>query len=67
MEIAPSPGIPTLVTSNLLILVATHVLFPPQRVMASKPLKTRVITPVFPSLLQFPKHSSSEEPNRALA
>ena len=29
MEIAPPPGIPTLVTSNLLILVATNVLFPP--------------------------------------
>jgi hypothetical protein len=28
MKIAPPPGIPTLVTSNLLILVATNVLFP---------------------------------------
>jgi hypothetical protein len=27
MEIAPPPGIPTLVTSNLLILAATNVLF----------------------------------------
>jgi len=28
MEIAPPPGMPALVTSNLLILVATNVLFP---------------------------------------
>jgi hypothetical protein len=28
VEIAPPPGIPTLVTSNLLILAATNVLFP---------------------------------------
>jgi hypothetical protein len=28
MEIAPPPGIPTLVTSNLLILAAMNVLFP---------------------------------------